>query len=312
MAIDKPAAQRAIFQRNIGHDSAKVSHNFIPHMQKMKKSRVIVREISSYLRRTRSGMGAYAGAARRRVHLATVLFGPPSGHRPGRRQARQAHILQIGLHLTQPWSLWTPLRHGPAPRISSSKHSRFFCLKTFAVRKRLFFSFFSKTWRKLADFQILQRVVFILGAAFLKDLGRGPFRNWHADNRTIGDKWNFPFHFRRFSYLKRKFLHLHLIFILKTKVSFFLFIFILTTYIFTCSFSYSLQRIFSFFWLFSYSYQVSFSIFLLIFILITTPFRRLRRFLVSGTSIFLQKSRRTRPQTDLSIITPVAWCSCIL
>ena len=26
---------------------------------------------------------------------------PPSGHRPGRRQARHAHILQIRLHLTQ-------------------------------------------------------------------------------------------------------------------------------------------------------------------------------------------------------------------
>ena len=47
----------------------------------------------------RSGMGAYAGAARRRVHRATVLPRPPSGHRPGRRQAR---ILQIGLHLAQP------------------------------------------------------------------------------------------------------------------------------------------------------------------------------------------------------------------
>ena len=47
----------------------------------------------------RSGMGAYAGAARRRVHLATVLIRPPSDHRPGRRQTRQAHILQIGLRL---------------------------------------------------------------------------------------------------------------------------------------------------------------------------------------------------------------------
>ena len=43
-------------------------------------------------------MGAYAGAARRRVHLAPVLVRPPSGHRPGRRQARHARILQIGLH----------------------------------------------------------------------------------------------------------------------------------------------------------------------------------------------------------------------
>ena len=57
----------------------------------------------------RLGMGAYAGAARHRVHLATVLLRPPSGHRPGRRQARHAHILQIGLHLTQPWSVWAPL-----------------------------------------------------------------------------------------------------------------------------------------------------------------------------------------------------------
>ena len=49
-----------------------------------------------------SGMEAYAGAARRRVHLAPVLLRPPSGHRPGRRQARHARILQIGLYLTQP------------------------------------------------------------------------------------------------------------------------------------------------------------------------------------------------------------------
>ena len=41
----------------------------------------------------RSGMEVYAGAARRRVHLATVLLRPPSGHRPGGRQARHAHIL---------------------------------------------------------------------------------------------------------------------------------------------------------------------------------------------------------------------------
>ena len=38
----------------------------------------------------RSGMGTYAGAARRRVHLATVPTQPLSGHRPGRRQARHA------------------------------------------------------------------------------------------------------------------------------------------------------------------------------------------------------------------------------
>ena len=45
----------------------------------------------------------------------TVLPRPPSGHRSGRRQARHARILQIGLHLTQ---TWTPLRHGLDPRIS--------------------------------------------------------------------------------------------------------------------------------------------------------------------------------------------------
>ena len=50
----------------------------------------------------RSGMGAYGGTARRRVHLATVLLRPPSAHRPGKRQARHARFLQIGLDLTQP------------------------------------------------------------------------------------------------------------------------------------------------------------------------------------------------------------------
>ena len=44
----------------------------------------------------RSGVGTYAGAARRRVHLAPVLLWSPSGDRPGRRQARHARILQIG------------------------------------------------------------------------------------------------------------------------------------------------------------------------------------------------------------------------
>ena len=46
-----------------------------------------------------SGMGAYAGTARRRVHVATVLLRPPSGHRPGKRQARHVRFLQIGLRL---------------------------------------------------------------------------------------------------------------------------------------------------------------------------------------------------------------------
>ena len=47
-------------------------------------------------------MGTYAAAARRRVHLATVLLWPPSGHRQGRRQARHARIPEMGLNLTQP------------------------------------------------------------------------------------------------------------------------------------------------------------------------------------------------------------------
>ena len=34
----------------------------------------------------RSSMGAYAGAARRRVYLATEILRPPSGHRPDRRR----------------------------------------------------------------------------------------------------------------------------------------------------------------------------------------------------------------------------------
>ena len=61
-------------------------------------------------------MGAYVGAARRRVHLATVLR-PVSGHRPGKRLSRHAHILQIDLHLTQPRSMKAATRHAPAPRI---------------------------------------------------------------------------------------------------------------------------------------------------------------------------------------------------
>ena len=90
-----------------------------------------LRQVESYLKmsfrgkpspQVRSGVGAYAGAARRRVHLATVLLRPPCGHRPGRRQARHARILQIGLHPTQPRGVWAPPRHGPAPRISTKKN----------------------------------------------------------------------------------------------------------------------------------------------------------------------------------------------
>ena len=54
-------------------------------------------------------MGAYTGAARRRVHLATVLPQPPS-----ERQARHAHILRIGLRLAIAQTPGRP-RHGSSP-----------------------------------------------------------------------------------------------------------------------------------------------------------------------------------------------------
>ena len=48
--------------------------------------------------------------------IATVLPRTPSGHHPGKRQARHAHNLQTGLHLTQPRNLRAAPRLGPAPR----------------------------------------------------------------------------------------------------------------------------------------------------------------------------------------------------
>ena len=51
-------------------------------------------ESAGFWSRIHSATGAYAGVARRHVHLVT-----PSGHRPGRLQARHAHILQIGFRL---------------------------------------------------------------------------------------------------------------------------------------------------------------------------------------------------------------------
>ena len=53
----------------------------------------------------RSGqIGEQAEAPPPRVHFVTVLLRRSSGHRSGRRQALIPHI---GLHLTQPWRLWT-------------------------------------------------------------------------------------------------------------------------------------------------------------------------------------------------------------
>ena len=62
-----------------------------------------------------SVMEVYAATARCRVHLATVFLRPPSGHRPGRHQARHARISQIELHLSEPWNLWTPPQRVRAP-----------------------------------------------------------------------------------------------------------------------------------------------------------------------------------------------------
>ena len=51
-------------------------------------------------------MGAYTGAARRRVHIATVLLRSPSGHRPGRRRTLVAQIFKNGLHLRFQLESW--------------------------------------------------------------------------------------------------------------------------------------------------------------------------------------------------------------
>ena len=57
------------------------------------------RHISFDIDQVRSGVGTYAGAARRRVNLATVLLCPPSGHRTGRRQVRHARVLRLAIAL---------------------------------------------------------------------------------------------------------------------------------------------------------------------------------------------------------------------
>ena len=61
----------------------------------------------------RSGMAAYAGAARHCVHLATVLLWSPSVRRPGRRGC--PHIAQLRLRLMQPRSTRTAPWKYPAP-----------------------------------------------------------------------------------------------------------------------------------------------------------------------------------------------------
>ena len=61
-------------------------------------SDVMITELGMAMQ-VRSGVGAYARAARRRVHLATTVFlRPPSGHRPGKRRARNAGANSRGSH----------------------------------------------------------------------------------------------------------------------------------------------------------------------------------------------------------------------
>ena len=68
-----------------------------------------------------SGVGVYAEAARRRVHLATVLLRPPPGHRPGRRQASFSTVAkkQKGLDRTVPSSQKSGRTPCPPPRIAA-------------------------------------------------------------------------------------------------------------------------------------------------------------------------------------------------
>ena len=68
--------------------------------------------ITRSISRIRSGMGAYAGAARRRVQLATVLLRPLSGHRPGRRQPveiRESGPCREGAHTRHGCVRWSPI-----------------------------------------------------------------------------------------------------------------------------------------------------------------------------------------------------------
>ena len=87
--------------------------------------------------RFRSGMGTYAGAARRGIHLTHSAFvwpsprqtpgpsfpypsdGTTSVHRPGKRQDRHAHILQIGLRQAIAMQTPGPSRPHPSDKLPS-------------------------------------------------------------------------------------------------------------------------------------------------------------------------------------------------
>ena len=60
------------------------------NLQQKKPSKPVHTDDAMYKIRSSQGMGAYAGAARRRVHLEPVLLRPPFGYRPGRRHAAHA------------------------------------------------------------------------------------------------------------------------------------------------------------------------------------------------------------------------------
>ena len=65
----------------------------------------------------RSGMGAYAGAKRRRVHLATVLPRTRSGRRQA-RQARHARILQLGIYYALAINVQTECSEKPSVKFA--------------------------------------------------------------------------------------------------------------------------------------------------------------------------------------------------
>ena len=94
--------------------SAQLHWKPYPYLIHEQTRRQIFAEITKRLYPLNSGRVLYAGAARRHVHLGTPPR-PPSGHRPGRRQAPHAHILEIGLHLAQPRSMRAAPLHNPAP-----------------------------------------------------------------------------------------------------------------------------------------------------------------------------------------------------
>ena len=96
--------------------SVDMNRQIVPFFENCYDSAVLER-----INEVRSGTGAYAGAARRRVHFATVLPRPPSGHPPRPPcpypSDRTPPDAVCGL-----CSMWTPRRNGPAPWITTIKN----------------------------------------------------------------------------------------------------------------------------------------------------------------------------------------------